>query len=221
MAGDSTLIVEFADRIDPVINGAAIALAEAIQAAHLSGVRDVAPTYRSVAVHFDPLHTDLDALVKRIERDAASIQPAAADATEPIRVPVCYAGECAPDLASVAVFAGVTEAEAVRLHTSRVYRVFMLGFTPGFAYMGSVDSRIAVPRLPVPRVVVPAGSVGIAGVQTGIYPASTPGGWQIVGRTPVRPFALSRSEPFLFRPGDAVQFHAIDASEYARLQNRR
>jgi KipI family sensor histidine kinase inhibitor len=136
-------------------------------------------------------------------------------------VPVCYSGEFAPDLAAVAAFGGITEAEAVRLHTLPTYRVFMLGFSPGFTYMGPVDGRIAAPRLPAPRVRVPAGSVGIAGVQTGIYPAPTPGGWQIVGRTPVRPFDLSRSEPFLFRPGDAVQFHAIDASEYARLQNRR
>ena len=139
----------------------------------------------------------------------------------PIRVPVCYAGEFGPDLADVAAFGGITEAETVRLHTSRTYRVFMLGFSPGFTYMGSVDGRIAAPRLPAPRVRVPAGSVGIAGVQTGIYPAPTPGGWQIVGRTPLKPFDLERPEPFLFKPGDAVQFYAIEPSEYARLQNAR
>ena len=226
-AGDATLIVEFADRIDPFINGTAIALAQAIRAAAVSGVRDVAPTYRSVAVHFDPLHTDHNALVKTIEHEASTIvagdpyggQPPVPQA--PIRVPVCYAGECAPDLAAVAAFGGISEAETVRMHTSRTYRVFMLGFSPGFTYMGSVDGRIAVPRRAVPRVLVPAGSVGIAGVQTGIYPAQTPGGWQIVGRTPVKPFDLTRREPFLFKPGDAVQFYEIEPSEYTRLQSPR
>ena len=115
----------------------------------------------------------------------------------------------------------MSESEVVRRHASRVYRVFMLGFVPGFAYMGTVDERIAAPRLSVPRTRVPNGSVGIAGVQTGIYPSSTPGGWQIVGRTPVKPFDLARHPPFLFRPGDAVQFYAIEPDEYARLQSSR
>jgi KipI family sensor histidine kinase inhibitor len=182
-------------------------------------VRDVVPTYRSVAVYFDPLKTDLDELRARIERDASSVRPMKMDRTDPIRVPVCYEGDFAPDLAAVAAFAGVNEAEAIRLHTARIYRVFMLGFVAGFAYMGTTDGRIAAPRLPTPRVRVPAGSVGIAGVQTGIYPVSIPGGWQIVGRTPLKPFDLTRDEPALFKPGDAVQFYAIDPSEYARLES--
>jgi len=119
----------------------------------------------------------------------------------------------------VAVFAAVSEAEAVRLHTSRIYRVFMLGFMPGFPYMGIVDQRIAAPRLSTPRVRVPVGSVGIAGMQTGIYSVSTPGGWRIIGRTPLKPFDLSRGEPALFKAGDAVQFYAIDPGEYARFES--
>ena len=218
-AGDAALVVEFADRIDPVINGTAIAPAAAIQAAALRGVRDVVPTYRSVAVYFDPLLTDLDELRARVERGAATARPVETDRTEPIRVPVCYEGDFAPDLAEVAAFAGVSDAEAIRLHTSRVYRVFMLGFVAGFAYMGTVDERIAAPRLAAPRVRVPVGSVGIAGVQTGIYPVSTPGGWRIVGRTPLKPLDLTRDEPVLFKPGDAVQFYAIDPGEYARLES--
>jgi inhibitor of KinA len=231
-AGDAALVVEFADGIDPVINAAGIALAQAIQAAALSGVRDVVPTYRSVAVYFDPLRTDFEGLMARVERDAAiacsgdrfqsrSETRSASGEASLVRVPVCYAGEFAPDLADVASFGGVTEAEAVRLHASRIYRVFMLGFVAGFAYMGTVDERIAAPRLPTPRVRVPAGSVGIAGMQTGIYPATTPGGWRIVGRTPLKPFDLAREQPFLFKPGDAVQFYAIEAGEYARFENAR
>jgi inhibitor of KinA len=218
-AGDAAFLVEFADRIDHAINGLAIALAEAIQGAGIAGVRDVAPTYRSVAVYFDPLRTDVDALMARVERDAATVRPALLDRAEPIRVPVCYQGEFAPDLADVAAFAGVSEAEAVRLHASRTYRVFMLGFVAGLAYMGTVDKRIAAPRLPTPRTRVAAGSVGIAGVQTGIYPASTPGGWRIVGRTPFKPFDLARDQPFLFKPGDAVRFYPIEPAEYARFEN--
>ena len=232
-AGDAALLVEFADRIDPVINGMAIALAQAIQAAGIAGVRDVAPTYRSVAIYFDPLRTDVAALMARVERDAATVRPAESCTGDgspsetrppygnpsPVRVPVCYGGEFGPDLGDVAAFAGVSEAEAIRLHSTRTYRVFMLGFMPGFAYMGTVDARIAAPRLPTPRVRVAAGSVGIAGVQTGIYPVSTPGGWRIVGRTPFKPFDLAREQPFLFNPGDAVEFYAIEPAEYARFEN--
>ena len=222
-AGDAAFIVELENRIDPVVNDTAIALAKAIQTAAVPGVRDVVPTYRSVAIHFDPLRTDYDALVARVNRwmedgspYRSETRPAHGD-TPPVRVPVCYAIEFGPDLADVAAFAAVSEAEAVRLHTSRIYRVFMLGFMPGFPYMGIVDQRIAAPRLSIPRVRVPVGSVGIAGMQTGIYSVSTPGGWRIIGRTPLKPFDLSRGEPVLFKPGDAVQFYAIDPDEYARF----
>jgi inhibitor of KinA len=131
---------------------------------------------------------------------------------------VCYGGDLGPDLESVAARAKLTADEVVRLHAGRTYRVFMLGFVAGFAYMGIVDDRIAVPRHSSPRVRVPLGSVGIAGVQTGIYPAETPGGWQLIGRTPVKPFDPSRAEPFLLKAGDAVEFYAIDRAQYDRAQ---
>jgi KipI family sensor histidine kinase inhibitor len=217
-AGDATLLVQFADRIDPTINQRAIVLAQAIREAAVPGVLDVVSTYRSVAIHFDPLRTDCDAVVARVEAEAPRANAVEAPITDPVRVPVCYAGECGPDLASVAAFAGISEAEAIRLHTSRTYRVFMLGFLPGFTYMGTVDPRIAMPRLAAPRVQVPAGSVGIAGFQTGIYPRSTPGGWRIVGRTPIQPFEPGRPEPFMFKPGAAVQFYAIAPEEFDRFE---
>ena len=215
-AGDSALVVEFEERIDPAVNAKTIACAEAIQAAAIAGVRDVVPTYRSVAVYFDPLRTDTDALLERIAHDAETSVPAARAAQAPIRIPVCYGGDLGPDLPQVAAFANLPEDEVIRLHGSATYRVFMLGFVPGFAYLGLVDQRIAMPRHATPRVRVPLGSVGIAGVQTGIYPAETPGGWQLIGRTPVRPFDPSRAEPFLMKAGDAVEFYAIDRAEYDR-----
>jgi inhibitor of KinA len=216
-AGDSALIVEFEERIDPAINARAIALADSLQAAAIAGVRDVVPTYRSVAVFFDPLRTNYDTLLERIERDAGRPAPDAARQAEPLRIPVCYGGDLGPDLGAVAAFGGISADEVIALHASATYRVFMLGFVPGFAYMGIVDARIAAPRHSTPRVRVPAGSVGIAGVQTGIYPAETPGGWQLIGRTPIKPFDANRAQPFLMKAGDAVRFYAIDRAEYERL----
>ena len=216
-AGDSALIVEFEARIDLTVNARVIALGEAIQAAAVAGVCDVVPTYRSVAIHFDPLRTDVNALSACIDREAARAGESSGMARPPVRIPVCYGGEFGPDLAAVAGFARATDEEIVALHTATTYRVFMLGFVPGFAYMGIVDQRIAMPRHAVPRVRVPARSVAIAGVQTGIYPADTPGGWQLIGRTPTRPFDPDRPEPFLMKAGDAVQFYAIDRGEYDRM----
>jgi KipI family sensor histidine kinase inhibitor len=209
-AGDSVLIVQFAERVDPAINARAIALAERLGAAVPAGVRDIVPTYRSVAVYFNPLRTNHDRLLSELHRLASTNLASDAQLKQPIQVPVRYGGEFGPDLADVARFADSSEDEVVRLHTAKAYRVFMLGFVPGFAYMGEVDRRIAAPRRQTPRTAVPAGSVGIAGVQTGIYPSAIPGGWQLIGRTSIKPFDLSRSEPSLFKPGDLVRFIAVD-----------
>lgn len=217
-AGDSALTIELEPRIDPVINARAIALADAIAAAPPSGVRDVVPTYRSVTIYFDPLRTDYAALVARVENDATKPAPGSAAQRDPIQIPVCYGGDFGPDLPAIAAAAGMTELDVIGLHAGRIYRVFMLGFVPGFAYLGSVDDRIAVSRHPIPRGRVVAGSVGIAGAQTGVYPTDTPGGWQIVGRTPLHPFDVRRADPFLMKPGDSVKFSAIDRGEYDRLQ---
>lgn len=217
-AGESVLIVEFEERIDPLVNATTIACAESIQAAAVAGVRDVVPTYRSVAIYFDPLRTDTDALLERITHEAERAGPGALVAREPLRIPVCYGGDLGPDLPQVAAFAKMSADEVVQRHAGATYRVFMLGFVPGFAYLGMVDPDIAMPRRATPRVRVPLGSVGIAGVQTGIYPAETPGGWQLIGQTPVRPFDPRRDDPFVMKAGDAVQFYAIERAEFDRLK---
>jgi inhibitor of KinA len=213
-AGDSALIIEFEERIDPVVNARAIALAHSIQAARFQGVRDVVPTYRAVAVHFDPLRVNFDALERHVERASHAPKPPPVEDVTPVRIPVCYDADLGPDLADVAAFAHATEAEVVKIHSSSTYRVFMLGFVAGFAYLGTVDERIAMPRHATPRVRVPLGSVGIAGTQTGVYPAETPGGWRLIGRTPLRPFDVERSDPFLMKAGDSVQFYPISRAEY-------
>jgi inhibitor of KinA len=218
-AGDACILLQFDDRIAPDVNARAVAAAAALDQAALPGVRDIVPTFRSLAVHFDPLQTHYEALMDAL-REAARLTPGAVPSRASAavtRIPVCYGGEFGPDLPEIARFAGLSEDAVVDLHRSVSYRVFMLGFMPGFAYLGSVPERIAAPRRPSPRTRVSAGSVGIAGAQTGVYPADTPGGWQVIGRTPVRVFDILRPEPCLFAPGDTVQFQAVDRATYQEL----
>jgi inhibitor of KinA len=210
------LLVELDDEIDPAVNARAVQLAGALENARFAGVRDVVPTFRSVAIHFDPLKTDFSALSAAIDVHMAEPGAVARSSGPPVRIPVCYGFDFGPDLAAVAALAGISEPEVIALHSAVRYRVFMVGFLPGFAYLGRVDDRIAVPRRASPRLRVPAGSVGIAGQQTGVYPVESPGGWQLIGRTPVRPFDLSRKEPFLLKAGDEVEFYGIDAAEYGK-----
>lgn len=216
-AGDAALVIEFEEKIDPAVSARAAAVADALIAEHVAGVRDIVPTYRSVAVYFDPLHTNQSQLVAALERLAEQPRLTGTRPRPPIEVPVCYGGEYGPDLAGVAEFAALDEAAVVALHASQTYRVMMLGFTPGFAYMGVVDARIAAPRLETPRPRVARGSVGIAQQQTGIYPSETPGGWRLIGRTPLRPFDATRAEPCLFRSGDDVRFVPIAKEEFDDL----
>jgi inhibitor of KinA len=215
--GDSAVAIELDARIDAEVNARVIELAALIRRREFPGVRDVVPTYCSVAIYFEPLRTRVDGLLAWLEQLAAGSTDAPAHDGQPIRVPVCYGGEFGPDLESVARFSGLSPEEVVSTHAAPLYRVFMLGFVPGFAYLGTVDSRIAAPRLATPRFFVAPGSVGIAGRQTGIYPSQTPGGWQLVGRTPLRPFDAARTEPFLFKAGDHVQFVPIGRGEFDRL----
>ncbi|MGE0591438.1 MAG: 5-oxoprolinase subunit PxpB [Vicinamibacterales bacterium] len=202
-AGDAALLLQFPAHIDEATSARAVAVAAQVRAASLPGVRDVVPTYRSVAVHVDPLVADL----RRVEDVLQAAGERAAPAPgRRLDVPVAYGGRDGPDVDAVAAWAGLPVAEVVARHAAPEYRVYMLGFTPGFPYMGTVDARIAMPRHDTPRVRVAAGSVGLAGAQTGIYPRPTPGGWQILGRTDVVAFDADRPEPFLFAPGDRVRF---------------
>jgi inhibitor of KinA len=204
------LLVELEPVIDPVVNERAILLASRIRDRRARGVRDVAPGYSTVGIHFDPLQTDLAALEQAIEAEfsALSALDTVAGRT-PIEIPVRYNG---PDLAAVAVHAGCSTAEVIERHSERTYRVYMLGFVPGFAYMGRVDPAIAAPRHRVPRERVPAGSVGIAGLQTGVYPVESPGGWQLIGHTSTIMFDAARERPSLLAAGDLVRFVPVRAS---------
>lgn len=212
-AGDSAWLVEWPARIDPEISGRAVAFAA--EARHLHpAVRDVVVGYCSVTVYFDPLHTESDDFGSRLRHLASSVRDIAETGGAEIDVDVCYGGEFGPDLADVAERVGVSEAEVIALHAERTYRVYVVGFIPGFAYMASVDEKLALPRRATPRMRVPAGSVAIAAGQTGIYPRETPGGWHLIGRTQAKPHDRSRANQFLFKPGDLVRFHPIDRSRF-------
>ncbi|MEP7117702.1 MAG: 5-oxoprolinase subunit PxpB [Acidobacteriota bacterium] len=204
-SGDSLVLIEFEARVAPELNDRVVALADAIVQAHVIGVRDVVPGYASVGVHVDPLHFDAAALEQVVAHAWDLARPAGSQA-HLVEVPVCYGGAHGPDLEAVAAFAGCSADDVVLRHSQQTYRVYLLGFLPGFAYLGSVDVTIAMPRRAAPRERVPGGSVGIAGLQTGVYPGESPGGWQLVGRTPWRMFAAERAEPAVLRAGDLVRF---------------
>jgi inhibitor of KinA len=214
-SGDAALIVQLPERIDPEVNAWCVALARALGARCGAVLRDVVIGYCSVTVYFDPLALEAAWLEDEIEACAETLDPASAVVGAMVEVPVRYGGAEGPDLADVAAFAHCSEAEVIAFHSGRDYLVYMVGFIPGFAYLAEVDSRIAAPRRAAPRTAVPAGSVAIAGGQTGIYPAETPGGWNIIGRTSLRPYDPARRAPFLFRTGDRVRFRAVSALEIA------
>lgn len=204
--GDSCVSVQFPPAIDPDVNARCIAIAASLESRAPRGVRDVVPTYNAVTVHFDALVADGEALAAELVRLAAAATQSPVAEPRRIEIRVSYGGASGPDLGAVAEFAECSEADVVRIHMETEYRVYMLGFLPGFAYMGTVDRRIAMPRLDTPRMRVAAGSVGIAGEQTGIYPVDTPGGWRIIGRTSATLFDATKAEPFLFKAGDLVRF---------------
>jgi inhibitor of KinA len=204
--------------IDPSVNAWCVAFAETVIRRYGTTVRDAVVGYCSVTVYFDPLQVEPDWLERELHDCAAGTSAAPVRDGVSVDVPVLYGGAFGPDLDDVARFAGCTNEEVIARHSAVTYRVYLIGFVPGFAYMAEVDPRIAAPRRPTPRTAVPAGSVAIAAGQTGIYPDVTPGGWNIVGRTPLRPFDATRPNPSLFKAGDLVHFHPITESEFARVK---
>jgi inhibitor of KinA len=202
--GDSALTIFFADRVDPAIHARVIAAAASLAAAPLAGTTELVPAYTTLSVWFDPLQREFGELATELRKRVAASPPDAA--TRHARhwvIPVRYDG---PDLAEVAERTGLTADEVVALHSDRAYRVYLLGFVPGFAYLGELDPKLVLPRRASPRQRVPAGSVAIAGAQTAVYPLDTPGGWHLIGRTTFPLFDPVRDPAALLRVGDTVQF---------------
>lgn len=206
LAGDAAILIEFADEIDGDVNDRVHALAQFLRDQPRPEISDLIPAYSSLLVCYDPAQIQYPAMCDFLRSRLRSPNVLARSAPRLIEIPVAYGGECGPDLAFIAQRSGLTEAQVVELHSSVTYRVYFVGFAPGFAYLGSVPPQIAAPRLATPRTRVPAGSLGIAGRQTGIYPMETPGGWRLIGRTASKLFDPNDDPPTLLRPSDRVRF---------------
>jgi inhibitor of KinA len=217
-ASDRTLLVSFGDRIDRAAHRRVRALLASLQQTPPAAIRNLHPAYCSLLIAFDPrgsTHQDLERAIRdRLDR----LRPEAVAPGRPVEVPVCYDAEFGPDLAPLADAAGLTTGQVVRLHSETTYTVYFLGFVPGFAYLGEVPETIAAARLAVPRRRVERGSVGIAGRQTGVYPCAVPGGWRLIGRTPLSMFRPDRDPMSLLLPGDEVRFRPISGEEFARIR---
>jgi inhibitor of KinA len=218
--GEAGLVVELADKIDPEINSLVHALSRRINLDLADCVDAIVPTYRSLLIVFDPLQIPRNQLIDKIEKSFQSItsETRVDQAGKIVVIPVLYGGESGPDLEFVARHNKLSVEEVVSIHTSVSYRIYMMGFTPGFPYLGGMSERIAAPRLATPRKEIPAGSVGIAGVQTGLYPQVSPGGWQLIGRTPLKVFNPQNTEPFLYQAGDFLRFETVSATEFTRIE---
>ena len=216
-AGDSAVVVEVGDAIHPQINITIRGLAHALETHTLDGIREYIPTYRSLLVAYDPAQLLFSELIGHLKQLATQIENVALPDPQIIEIPVVYGGEFGPDLKFVAQYHHLSEEAVIALHTKREYLVYMLGFTPGFCYLGGMSDQLETPRLAEPRTCIPAGSVGIAGKQTGIYPIDSPGGWQIIGRTPFCLFDPHREPPVCIQAGDYIRFISISSETYTGL----
>jgi inhibitor of KinA len=215
-AGDTALIVEFGAEVERDLSDRVLSLSDQVRLAELPGVTETVPTFRSLAVHYDPLATSSEALVSAT-RELLAHPPQRRPPARLWRVPACYDQRCAPDLAEVARSKELTADEIVRAHSRTRYHVYMVGFVPGFPYMGDLPPELVLPRRTDPRVRVPPGSIAIATTLTAVYPIESPGGWHLVGATPVRLFDSAWERPALFSPGDAVLFEPIPFAEHERI----
>ena len=212
-AGDSAVMVTFGERIEKEINDRVRAFDEALVGSAIDGIVETVPSYSACLVYYDPLIKNFEEIKACLEELISGMDKASVKAGALIEIPVVYGGEYGPDLRDVAEYAGLSEDEVIEIHTSNEYPVYMIGFTPGFPYLGGMDERIACPRLEKPRVSIPAGSVGIAGSQTGVYPSESPGGWRIIGRTPLKLYDRLRERPVLLEPGMRIRFVRISEED--------
>jgi inhibitor of KinA len=216
-ASDRSLLVRFADEISVNAHRKVMQLLRVLRAEPAAGIYNIHPAYSSLLVTFDPLATDSSALEHMLRNCLARAEKTAVTTPYHVEIPVCYGGAFGPDLEVVAQIHSMTSAQVIELHACAEYVAYFLGFVPGFAYLGGLPPALATPRLATPRRCVPAGSVGIAADQTAVYPFATPGGWRLIGRTPLILFRPHRQQMSLISIGDRVRFRPISADEFARL----
>ena len=220
-AGDSAIAVEFGREIDLNINNQVAAMRTVIEAAidegNIKGIVELVPTYGSLLVVYDQLAVGYAGLIEQLKILAEGLEGVEIPDREVVEIPVVYGGEYGPDLGIVAQLNSLSEDEVIKRHSEAEYPIYMLGFVAGFPYLGGMDKSIAAPRKQTPRLKIPAGSVGIAGQQTGIYSVESPGGWQIIGRTPLKLYDADREKPILLRAGQSIRFKPITEAEYEAM----
>lgn len=216
--GDSALLIEFGKEISPEINQRISALVQLMKEQHIEGLVDIIPAFCSLLINYDPRVISYEEIKERIEHLLKVDFKTENKRKKVFEIPVCYGGEYGPDLANIAAHAGLSEEEVIQIHSSQDYLIYMLGFLPGFTYLGGLDERIHTPRLANPRIKISAGSVGIGGSQTGIYPVDSPGGWQLMGMTPVKTYDPERETPILVEAGDYIRFVPVTEEEYRHIQ---
>ena len=216
--GDKAIFVEFGDVIDPQVNRRVRHLMLATQKTRIPGVIEVVPTYRSLLVYFEPLQIRAQKLQETLYSLTRQLVESELPRPKLVEIPTVYSDEYGPDLHFVALYNNLNVSEVVQIHTTTPYLIYMIGFMAGFPYLGGMSPRLATPRLETPRMKIPAGSVGIAGSQTGIYPAESPGGWRLIGRTPLQLFDPSQELPALFQAGDYLTFVSITPEEFTNIK---
>lgn len=219
--GDRAYLIIFRPEVSPVIQKKVAFLERRIRQQEVAGIVETVPGYHSLAVYYDPVSLPCDKVLSMLEKlleDDESVIPPEEDYVKIVEIPTLYGNDYGPDLVDVARHCGMTSEEVIENHSSRTYLVYFIGFTPGFPYLGGMDQRLKTPRLAEPRLKIPAGSVGIAGEQTGIYPVDSPGGWRIIGRTPVPLYQPQKKPPTLLEAGDYVRFVPIKEEMYFRLE---
>ncbi|MCI0523542.1 MAG: 5-oxoprolinase subunit PxpB [Bacteroidales bacterium] len=216
-SGDSAFIVKAGDVISGEVHITIRKLLRKLDEAKITGVTDIIPSYNEILVCYDPMVAGYRQILDDLRMCEADLESVKLPLSSTVHIPVFYGGEYGPDLQYVADLNSISPEVVIDIHCSPVYLVYMLGFTPGFCYLGGMDPRIATPRRETPRMKIPAGAVGIAGQQTGIYPIESPGGWQIIGRTPLRLFDPQQESPFLLSAGDCVKFFSVTEDEFSRI----
>ena len=220
VAGDSAINLEFGNVISEKTNGIIRAAAQTLEADPINGVIELVPTFCSLMVVYNPCVIGYDELTSQVRGKLRGLVATTGGIHRVVKIPVCYGGDFGPDLSDVAEHAGMSVEEVIAIHSGHDYLIDMLGFLPGFAYLGGLDERLHTPRLATPRTRIEPGAVGIGGAQTGIYPLASPGGWRIIGRTPVRPYDPDRESPILYAAGDHLRFVPITAQEFSLIETQ-
>ena len=218
--GDSSVLIEFGKEISPAINARIATMVKLLKVQQIEGIIDMIPSFCALLINYDSRVISYSKLKKRLENVLKLDAESESVATRVFEIPVCYGGKYGPDMTNLEEHSGLSEKEIIQIHSGSDYLIYMLGFLPGFPYLGGLDERIHIPRLASPRIKIPAGSVGIGGAQTGIYPLDSPGGWQLLGQTPVKTYDPERETPILFEAGDYIRFVPVSEKEFLEIEKQ-